>query len=177
MIRKVLTPTIFAALVVMLGLLFGLSNLIVLQAQTTRILPAPTAVSFAFALGDQTNQQYLTVTIKDRLNNPLPFVPFTFYFSDQASGNGITATASSGTAGTLIGTGTGTVTAGVLLQVTAATPTVATSRVSMQLLTDSTGTAKIGVLDSAKTNFFPVVVLSNPRLLAVGAKLTTALYK
>lgn len=140
-------------------------------AQTTRVQKSPDirSVNFSYTVGAQTNQTYITVKPLDNFGNAIPYAVLDFYFSDSPAGGGITATASSGTAGTITGT---------LLQITAATPTVATSRVSMRVETGFDGTVQIGVLDSAKTGFYPCVVVAQGIVRPIcGAQLVTANYK
>lgn len=151
-----------------------------LMAQTVTVRTRPEIKQFLFAAanGDATNQTYVTVTAKDANGNPIPFAHFLFYWSDSAAGVGITATASSGTSGLLIGTGAGSATGSLINDVTAATPNVATSRVPMHVATSSAGTVVIGVIDSAKTLFYPVAMRLDCNCApSVGTKLATANYK
>jgi hypothetical protein len=171
--RKTIFGAIMAA--ILLSCAIGLP---LLGQIAGRVLPTPGKVTFTFAQGVTSNQQDVTVKLGDRNGNGIPGQPLTFFFSDSPSGSGVTATASSGTAGIVVSAvDTAATPNASILFVTNATPTVTTSRIPMELITDQTGSVTIGVVDSAKTNYYPVVITRNGGLLAVGAKMTTANYK
>lgn len=149
------------------------------QAQTT-IAQQPSgqtisSVTFTYANGDYSNQVYITIVPKTESGAPLSLIPVTLYLSDQPDGSGVTMTASSGTIGMLLqGSAAGN---GILIGVTAATPTVATSRVPMSAITDAAnGRIKFGILDTAKTLVYPVALFNDGRRF-VGPKLATTDYK
>lgn len=129
--------------------------------------PVINQVSFTYATGGQVNQTYITIKALSGANQAaVPMTPILVYMSDSASGAGVTATASSGTVG--IGTG-------IIAFVTAATPTVATSRIPVMGITDSVGTLRVEIVDTAKTRYYPVAILPDGRRF-VGPRLATASY-
>lgn len=132
--------------------------------------PAVSQVTFTYAVALEPNQTKITVTPISSSGQALPQVPMLVYLSDSASGAGVTATASSGTWGLSVSGGKGSI-----IGVTAATPNVATTRVPIQVLSDSTGSVVAGIIDSAKTRYYPVVVLPDGRRF-VGPRLATANY-
>lgn len=169
--QSVVLPVI-AALLIMLPADMYMAQTVRLQSR-----PAARSVTFTTSVGDQTNQSYVLVQVNDNFGNPIPNTRGVFYWSDSVSGIGVTAVASSGTSGLLIGTGPGTAT-GTIVGVTAATPNVATSRIPMDVITSNVGTVKVGVLDSAKLLVVPCIWLEDqPNNPACGTRLTAANYK
>jgi hypothetical protein len=134
--------------------------------------PAINTVSFTPANGTTTNQVYVTIKPLDRFGNGIVGACGQFWWADNLAGLGITATASSGTSGLTDVPDR----AGFMLGTTAATPSVATSRISFGVCTDSTGTVKVAVVDSAKTLYVPTFQSYDGRIF-VGPKLATANYK
>lgn len=140
------------------------------QTVTLPTRPPIDAFSFSYATG-ATNQTKITVTALDRNRNAIPFVDFSFWLSDSASGNPVTATPGSfGNGIQILGS------IGTIIQLT--TNTAMLSAIAVyDVRASNVGTVQFGVTDSAKTGWFPVARPRGPSSsVAVGAKLVTANY-
>jgi hypothetical protein len=126
------------------------------------IAKVPAKVSITNAQGAQTNQAYSNIAFRDNSNSLVPSVPFIMWYSDSATCAGLTATTASGTAD-IIGT-------------TGANFAALTAKKAFQLQASSLGIAQFGVLDSAKTVFFPCVYTPWSGVVT-GPQLATGNYK
>lgn len=142
--------------------------------------------TIANAQGAATNETNITYTAKDARGNPVPYAVFDVWVSDQASGEGLSVTAMSGSSGTLT-TATGVGISGAC-DVSPATPaqqaygtclsTVATAggKKAFHVMANSVGRWVWQIVDSAKTLYYPVAVSPNTKPI-VGTRLATASYK
>lgn len=144
-----------------------------LVAQTTVFFnnpsAPPTVGGFTFNVTTgSTSQTVLSVTPVNARGAALPYTRFAFWLSDKPTG-GTPTTYSCITCAsvTIIGS------TGMFLDLT--TTTGVGVQLPLDIQAGDSGTVRIGVLDSAKTNWYPVAQAYNG-LRAVGPKITTANY-
>ncbi len=118
-------------------------------------------VSISAAAGT-TNQALVTFQFKDAAGNNLAaVVPIDVWLSDAATGIGLTATTASGA----VGAGASGTDLGAL-----------TAKKAIRAITDATGKYVLGIVDVAKTAFFPCCTIAGTGQIAVGAQLTAGSY-
>ena len=124
----------------------------------------PSALSFAYAEGDTTNETEVTISVTDIDGNALAGVwALDVWVSDAATGLGLTATTASGTvAAKSASTG---VDLGVL-----------TAKKATRVTTNASGAYTVAIVDTAYTGFYVAASIPSLGIAAISRQLVTGDY-